>query len=327
MRVYFPWDRRNKSTGETTRAVRVSQGWAGAGYGFTMIPRRMHEVVVAYINGDPDEPLIVGRVHNETAPPPLKLPDDKTQSIWLSRSSPAPKSGSAGFNRIMMEDKAGSELLDMYAQLDYKRHTNRNEAISVGGNQSTSVGGSESHSNHDYTLTAKTFIKENAGTTFDIHANGGYLHESASADVEIHALGGNLTADASANVFVDAKGGMLSGTASSSILASAGSDVVVAASGNVFIDALSNEFSAFATGVAHMDAPSVVLNGDSVVELASGCLISIHGSIIQMQGSTVTVSGSSKMEIKGGPVTISGSSISLTGGPVTIAGTPIKLNC
>ncbi len=111
--VRFHWDRRDKRI-DTTRRVRVSQGWAGPGYGFVCIPRIGDEVIVDFLDGDPDRPLIVGRVHNGANPTPQKLPEQKAWSTWRSRSTP----GGNGFNEITFDDAAGAERLYVHAQRD-----------------------------------------------------------------------------------------------------------------------------------------------------------------------------------------------------------------
>ena len=137
VQVEFRWDRRDLHTGGITRRIRVSQGWAGAGFGFVMLPRVNEEVVVAYLDGDPDEPIVVGRVHNAFVTTPLKLPAEKTRSIWRSRSTP----NSDGFNAIMMEDAAGEELLALRAERDFRSDTGRNALTVVGNDQTLRVGG------------------------------------------------------------------------------------------------------------------------------------------------------------------------------------------
>jgi type VI secretion system secreted protein VgrG len=140
VQVEFRWDRRDLHTGSLSRRVRVAQGWAGAGYGFVMLPRVNEEVVIAYEDGDPDHPLVVGRVHNGAVKTPLNLPEQKTRSTWRSRSSP----GGAGFNEIMMEDAAGSEMLSFHGHRDSGFFTGRNASTFVGQSQSVSVGAGQS---------------------------------------------------------------------------------------------------------------------------------------------------------------------------------------
>jgi type VI secretion system secreted protein VgrG len=138
VQVEFHWDRRGLHVG-TTRRVRVSQSWAGSGFGFVMLPRVGDEVIVTYLDGDPDEPIIVGRVHNTASTSPLQLPAEKTHSIWKSRSSP----GGDGFNAILMDDAAGAEVLALKAQRDYRTDVGHDALTQIIGNQSLVVGGEQ----------------------------------------------------------------------------------------------------------------------------------------------------------------------------------------
>jgi type VI secretion system secreted protein VgrG len=138
VQVEFHWDRRALHVG-TTRRVRDSQGWAGASFGFVTLPRVGDEVIVAYLDGDPDEPVIVGRVHNAASISPLQLPAEKTQSIWKSRSTP----GGAGFNAILMDDAAGAELLALKAQRDFRTDVGRSALTQITEDQTIEVGGQQ----------------------------------------------------------------------------------------------------------------------------------------------------------------------------------------
>ena len=135
--VQHRWDRRDAQSGATSRRVRVSQGWAGAGYGLVTLPRQGDEVIVAYLDGDPDQPLVVGRVHNALSTTPLNLPGEKAISVWRSRSTP----GGGGFNQILMDDKAGAERLESHAQQDSKQVTERDAETVVGRNETRTVKG------------------------------------------------------------------------------------------------------------------------------------------------------------------------------------------
>ncbi len=114
VRVQFPWDREGKLDDNSSCWMRVSQGWAGAGFGMFMLPRVGQEVLVAFLDGDPDLPIVAGRAFNGRELVPYKLPDHKTVSTWKSSSSP----GGAGYNEIKFEDQAGQELVYMQAQRD-----------------------------------------------------------------------------------------------------------------------------------------------------------------------------------------------------------------
>jgi type VI secretion system secreted protein VgrG len=128
VRVQFPWDRDGKNDENSSCWMRVSQGWAGTGYGMIMIPRIGHEVLVGFLEGDPDQPIVVGRVYNAKQVVPHKLPENKTRSTWKSDTS----LGSNGFNEIMFEDKKGQELVFEQAQKNRRRLVKNDETITVG---------------------------------------------------------------------------------------------------------------------------------------------------------------------------------------------------
>jgi len=114
IKVRFNWDRHHSLTDDTSMWVRVSHAWAGAGYGCLFTPRVGMEVVVEFIEGNPDRPLVVGCVHNGISPPGVSLPESKTKSVIRTASSP----GGGGFNEPSFEDAAGSEVISLHAQRD-----------------------------------------------------------------------------------------------------------------------------------------------------------------------------------------------------------------
>ncbi|MEZ4309442.1 MAG: type VI secretion system tip protein TssI/VgrG [Polyangiaceae bacterium] len=128
VRVQFPWDREGKSDQFSSSWIRVSQGWAGTGYGMIVIPRIGQEVLVGFLEGDPDQPIVVGRVFNATQQVPYKLPDHKTRSTWKSDSS----MGSGGFNEIMFEDLKGQELVFEQAEKNRRRLVKNDETLTIG---------------------------------------------------------------------------------------------------------------------------------------------------------------------------------------------------
>ncbi|NUP12110.1 MAG: type VI secretion system tip protein VgrG [Polyangiaceae bacterium] len=138
-RVQFHWDRENKLDEKSSCWMRVSQGWAGSAYGLTAIPRVGQEVLVEFFEGDPDQPVIVGRVFNAANPVPYKLPAHKTRSGWKSSSS----KGANGFNELMFEDAKGQELIHLQAEKNYTEVVKNGYASTVLGNKTTSVGASE----------------------------------------------------------------------------------------------------------------------------------------------------------------------------------------
>jgi type VI secretion system secreted protein VgrG len=115
IKVQFAWDRDNPSDDTSSCWVRVEQPWAGAGWGHWFVPRIGMEVVVMFIDGDPDRPLVTGSVYNGANLLPYVLPDEKTKSTIMTQSSP----GGGGFNELRFEDRAGSEEIFTHAQKDY----------------------------------------------------------------------------------------------------------------------------------------------------------------------------------------------------------------
>ncbi|MGI9013135.1 MAG: type VI secretion system Vgr family protein [Phycisphaerales bacterium] len=115
VKVKFHWDRHGPTDENSSCWVRVSQEWAGRKWGSIMLPRIGQEVIVEFLDGDPDRPIITGRVYNGDAPPPYELPKNATMSTRKSLSS----KGGDGFNEIRFEDKKGKEQLFLHAQ---RRH-------------------------------------------------------------------------------------------------------------------------------------------------------------------------------------------------------------
>jgi len=143
--VQFHWDRYGMSDERSSCWVRVSQVWAGAKWGALHVPRVGQEVIVDFLEGDPDRPIITGRVYNGVNMPPYLDPnsptDTATQSGIKSRSTPG--GGPDNFNEIRFEDKKGAEELHVQAERDHSTLVKRNQSISVGADRSLSVGGNE----------------------------------------------------------------------------------------------------------------------------------------------------------------------------------------
>jgi type VI secretion system secreted protein VgrG len=149
VKIQFHWDREGKKDENSSCWVRVSQPWAGKAWGAVAIPRIGQEVIVDFLEGDPDRPIITGRVYNKIQSPPYDLPANKTQTGIKSRSS---KDGNgANFNEIRMEDKKGSELLYIHAEKDKQvvvendraEQVGHDEAIEIGNDRTEKVGNDE----------------------------------------------------------------------------------------------------------------------------------------------------------------------------------------
>jgi type VI secretion system secreted protein VgrG len=150
VKVRFHWDRNPEHSTDTSPScwVRVSQGWAGKNWGMMHIPRVGHEVVVDFLEGDPDRPLVVGRVYNSDNMPPWKLPDNKTQSGIKSNSS----LGGGGYNEFRFEDKKGSEQVYFQAEKNLDSLIKNDETREVGHDRTTTI-------KHDDWLKVKNNLK------------------------------------------------------------------------------------------------------------------------------------------------------------------------
>lgn len=135
VKVKFHWDRAESSDEERTCWIRVAQPWGGVNWGSMVIPRIGMEVVVEFLEGNPDRPLITGVVYNATQTVPYALPANKTQSGFKTNSSP----GGSGFNELRFEDKAGSEEVFFQAQKDYNKKVLNNETVEITKDSTTTV--------------------------------------------------------------------------------------------------------------------------------------------------------------------------------------------
>ncbi|MDK2126508.1 type VI secretion system Vgr family protein, partial [Parachitinimonas caeni] len=152
VKVQFHWDRRGKKNDQSSCWVRVSQPWAGQNFGMVAIPRIGQEVVVSFLEGDPDQPLITGRVYNADQMPPWDLPGNKTQSGILSRSSQGGHYDHA--NALRFEDKKGAEEVWLHAEKDQRIEVEHDESHWVGNDRSKTVDHDETvHIKHDRTET------------------------------------------------------------------------------------------------------------------------------------------------------------------------------
>ncbi len=135
IRVQFPWDREGKNDDDSSCWIRVGEGWGGTGYGWMNLPRVGHEVLVTFIEGDPDRPILVGRLYNAEHPVPYKLPDHKTVSTWKSDSSPT----SNGYNEIKFEDMKSEELFYMQAEKNLRKLVKNDEFHTTGNDRDKTV--------------------------------------------------------------------------------------------------------------------------------------------------------------------------------------------
>lgn len=142
VRVQFHWDREGAFDEKSSAWVRVASTWAGSNFGFVAIPRIGQEVLVQFLDGNPDRPLITGRVYNQDNMPPWDLPANKTQTGLLSRSSQG--GGYENANALRFEDKKGQKEVWLHAERDQRIEVEHCESHSVGVDRSKSIGNNES---------------------------------------------------------------------------------------------------------------------------------------------------------------------------------------
>jgi type VI secretion system secreted protein VgrG len=150
IKVQFHWDRQGKKDENSSCWIRVAQIWAGKKWGGMFIPRIGQEVVVDFLEGDPDRPLITGRVYNDELMPPYDLPAEMTKSTIKSEST---KNGSPeNFNELRFEDKKGEEEVYFHAEKDFNRVVENNDTLKVGF-EDKDKGDQTREINHDRTTT------------------------------------------------------------------------------------------------------------------------------------------------------------------------------
>lgn len=170
IKVQFHWDREGKRDETSSCWLRVAQAWAGNQWGSFVLPRVGQEVLVTFLDGDPDRPLVTGALYNATTQPPYVLPANKTRTTFKSQSTP----GGGGFNELRIEDKKGSEQLFVHAQKDANLH--------VGNDWKQSV-------DHDSHLTVQKNAVESVGQ--DAHLNiGGHRYVKTGATQSL-TIGGD----------------------------------------------------------------------------------------------------------------------------------------
>jgi len=199
VKVQFHWDRYGKLDENSSCWVRVSHAAAGKSFGAVQIPRIGQEVIVTFLEGDPDRPLIIGSVYNGANKPPYALPANKTQSGMMSRSSM--QGTGAHYNEIRFEDKKGAEQLLIHAEMNQDIEVEKDETHSVGNDRKKDVKRDETTTignNRTETVTANEKIS--IGKNRDIDVDG---EENANVKLDrTHLVGKNETikVDADQNV-------------------------------------------------------------------------------------------------------------------------------
>jgi type VI secretion system secreted protein VgrG len=211
VKVRFPWDRYSKNNEHSSAWLRVSQGWAGGQYGFMALPRIGHEVIVSFLDGDPDQPIITGRTHHVTNTPPYGLPEHKTRTTLKTKTHKG-----EGSNELRFEDEAEQEQIYVHAQkdLDLLTENNRTEVIrndshrTVENHDFSHVKGNEHHTvDGEQRESIGGDCSQNIGGTFHQKSSQGTFSE-AGTEVH-HKAGTKVVLDAGAEITISAGGSFL----------------------------------------------------------------------------------------------------------------------
>ncbi|MFJ7882120.1 type VI secretion system tip protein VgrG [Pseudomonas sp. NPDC096917] len=209
VRVKFHWDRSGIDDDQSSCWLRVSSSWAGDSHGGVVIPRVGMEVLVVYLDGDPDQPVISACLINSLNPAPLKLPANKTQSVFRSRSTP----GGSGYNELRIEDRKGQEQIYLHAQRDMQQHIKNDSLLQVDGKREETITGNnisvfDAEEQRTVSLDRKVQLNANdhlmvAGSS---HTRVG-VALVADAGMHVHLKGGaSVVIDAGANITLMAGG-------------------------------------------------------------------------------------------------------------------------
>ncbi|WP_239026952.1 type VI secretion system Vgr family protein [Geomonas oryzisoli] len=200
VKVKFHWDRAGKTDDSSSCWIRVSQPLAGSGWGALFLPRVGHEVIVDFLEGDPDRPVIIGRLHNGVNLPPYPLPAAKTKSCMKSCSTP----GSQGHNELCFEDKKGAEQLSIHAQREQVNRVNedslewvgqdrhlivkRDQLEQVSRDQHLQVAGDCNHRiDGDLSITVGADLQLKVATKYALQA-GEAVHIQAAKSIVVESL-------------------------------------------------------------------------------------------------------------------------------------------
>jgi type VI secretion system secreted protein VgrG len=302
VKVQFHWDQKGTNDENSSCWIRVSQGWAGKAWGTLFTPRIGTEVIVSYVDGDPDRPLVTGTVYNATQTVPYTLPDDQTKSTIKTMSS---KTGTAG-NELRFEDKKDSEELYLHAQKDMTvlvendRNTtvtnadtltvskaNKSVTVSKGDESLTVTEGKRTITvtagDETHTVGGKRTLKVTGDST---HTNEAKFTHNVTGDYTLK-IDGNLTIEAGGTISIKS-GTTFANEAGTAMTNKAGSDLT-----NEATSALKNK----GMTVASEATTELTNKGVTVTNDASGQLNNKAGGMQNVEASGMLVLKGSLVKI------------------------------
>ena len=246
IKVKMRWDHADVATNDSMIWIRVMQPWAGNGWGWQQLPRQGSEVVVAFVDGDIDHPIVLGGLYNGQQAPPFALPDQKNKTGLRTRSTK--RGGTADYSEFSIDDTAGSELVLLHAQKDHTIEVEHDQTLKVDHNRSVTV-------KNDETIA----VQGTRSTTI----TGDDTTEVKSGNEKLTVTQGDIT--------VAAQAGAVKITAAQSIELTVGSNTVKIDPSGVSINGTMLKL----TGSAMLDmkAPMTTLKGDGMLTLKGGLVM------------------------------------------------------
>ena len=291
IKVQFHWDRlakKEKKLQNSSCWVRVAQPWAGKGFGYFALPRVGHEVVVSFLDGNPDRPLVTGSVYNDENPVAWKLPDNATVSGLKTRSSKDGTPDTA--NELRFEDAKGKEHIWFHAEKEFFRHVEGNAFDLVKGNETLKV-----------MLTRRDVVVENVYTDIgkETMTNVGTdLHLTVGGDV-LHDIGGvqqltvakDSTVTIGANLHVDV-GAEAAVNVGSTVAVATGDNFDLKVTGDAVVES-TGKLSLKATGDVMAEGMNVKVKGtmNIVLEATTGITLKVGGSLVNIGPAGVDIVG------------------------------------
>ena len=302
VRVHFHWDRESKMDENSSCWIHVSQSWGGAGYGGTNLPRVGQEVLVDFLGGDPDRPVIVGRMYTNLQKTPYGLPANKTQSGWKSNST----GGGGGYNEIMFEDAGGSELLRMQAEKDLHKLVKNDEQQTVGRDRTRAVKRNES------VTVGKNRTKHVVQNERVVVGQNQSVAVGGNRSTQVGGIDSTLAGDTHVvMVSPPGEGGGEAGTSAmikhKKIVFNTGAGAKITMKGSTIT----------------LEAKTITLKASAVLGAISGgtAVVNAASNLALHSSGATLVSAVNGMSLK------STDDIRIEGKVVAIQGTPIKLNC
>jgi len=274
VKVQFHWDRYGKKDPANVCWVRVAHAWAGKNWGTVHIPRVGQEVVVSFLEGDPDQPLVIGSVYNNEQMPPYALPDGMTRSGVKSRSTA--KGAQENFNEIRFEDKKDSEEIYIHAEKDLNVVVENNQTLSIGatkkdkGDRKTTIQNDDDlEVGHD----SKTHIKNN--DTYKVDKN----LDATIGEAEKRSVGKSRTVEVKENDTLDVTKKLLLKAGTEITLECGQAKIVLKQNGNIEISGM-----------------NVKVSGTTKVEI-DGAQTKVSGTQVQLSGTKTAVEGSGMLDL------------------------------